>query len=180
MRRNALLFSVLAALLAVLCACASPAPAPEDGLPVTVPDAEETGAPCCTVSISCAAILNAPDALDPDKHELIPEDGWLLAPTTVALEDGDTVFDILRRVTREYAIHMEFSETPGYGSAYIEGIGNLYEFDCGPLSGWMYAVNGEYPNYGCAGFSVSDGDEIAWRYTCDLGADIGGEGAQQS
>lgn len=37
-----------------------------------------------------------------------------------------------------------------YNSAYIEGINNLYEFDCGSLSGWMYKVNEWFPNYGCS------------------------------
>ena len=40
---------------------------------------------------------------------------------------------------------MEFSIVPLTGGAYIEGIGNLYEFDCGSVSGWMYRVNGEFP-----------------------------------
>ena len=70
---------------------------------------------------------------------------------------------------------MEFSETPLYGSTYIEGIGNLYEFDCGALSGWMYRVNGTFPNYGCSSYILSDGDVVEWVYTCDLGKDVGGE-----
>ena len=49
----------------------------------------------------------------------------------------------------------------------------LYEFDCGKLSGWMYNVNGWYPNYGCSQYEVSNGDVIQWRYTCDLGRDVG-------
>ena len=32
-----------------------------------------------------------------------------------------------------------------YNSYYVEGIGNLYEFDCGSESGWMYKVNGWFP-----------------------------------
>ena len=60
-----------------------------------------------------------------------------------------------------------------YNSHYIEGINNLYEFDCGELSGWMYSVNGWYPNYGCSRYQVQDGDVIEWHYTCDLGEDLG-------
>ena len=55
-----------------------------------------------------------------------------------------------------------------------QGIHNLYEFDCGELSGWMYNVNGWFPNYGCSRYALQDGDVIRWRYTCDLGADVGG------
>jgi len=68
---------------------------------------------------------------------------------------------------------MEFSDSALYGSVYIEGIGNLYEFDCGELSGWMYSVNGEFPMYGMSQYEVKDGDVIEVVYTCDLGADVG-------
>ena len=64
--------------------------------------------------------------------------------------------------------------TPIYNSAYIEGIANLYEFDCGELSGWMYKVNGWFPNYGCSRYRLTEGDVVEWVYTCDLGNDVGG------
>ena len=56
---------------------------------------------------------------------------------------------------------------------YLQGINNLYEKDCGQWSGWMYEVNGWYPNYGCSRYQVQDGDNIEWHYTCDLGRDLG-------
>ena len=85
------------------------------------------------------------------------------------------LFDVLQRVCKEKGIHLESSWTPIYNSAYIEGIHNLYEFDCGALSGWMYRVNGWYPNYGCSRYQLQDGDVVEWRYTCDLGNDVGGK-----
>ena len=66
-----------------------------------------------------------------------------------------------------------------YNTAYIEGIANLYEFDCGELSGWMYRVNGEFPNVGCSLYKLKDGDTVEWVYTCDLGRDVGGEDVSQ-
>lgn len=134
----------------------------------------ESTAPTCTVSISCAAILENLGRLNAEKADLIPADGVLLAPTAVEFTEGESVFDVLKRVCRENKIHMEFSETPVYQSAYIEGIGNLYEFDCGEGSGWMYRVNGEFPNYGCSRYTLADGDTVEWVYTCDFGADVGG------
>ena len=134
----------------------------------------ENAAPTCTVSISCAAILENPDWLNAEKADLIPADGVLLAPAAVEFTEGESIFDVLKRVCRENKIHMEFSETPVYQSAYIEGIGNLYEFDCGEGSGWMYRVNGEFPNYGCSRYTLADGDTVEWVYTCDFGADVGG------
>ena len=128
----------------------------------------------CTFSIECSTILNNLDQLDPDKLEMVPSDGVILAKITVTFYEGESVFDVLQRVCRENNIHMEASWTPIYNSAYIEGIHNLYEFDCGALSGWMYRVNGWYPNYGCSRYQLQGGDVVEWRYTCDLGNDVGG------
>lgn len=128
----------------------------------------------CTLSISCATILDNISWLDPEKAELVPEDGWILEPTEVTFYEGESVFNVLQRTCKQKKIHMEFANTPMYNSAYIEGIHNLYEFDCGDLSGWMYSVNDWYPNYGCSRYQLRDGDVVQWRYTCDLGFDVGG------
>ena len=128
----------------------------------------------CTFSIECSTILNNLDMLDPDKMEMVPSGGVILSKTTVTFYEGESVFDVLQRVCKDNGIHMESSWTPIYNSAYIEGIHNLYEFDCGALSGWMYKVNGWYPNYGCSRYQLQEGDLVEWRYTCDLGQDVGG------
>lgn len=128
-----------------------------------------------TMSISCAEVLDNFDLLDADKRDLIPEDGWVLKPTEVEFAAGESVFDLLLRVCNDKKIHMEYMNTPIYESAYIEGINNLYEFDCGPLSGWMYKVDDWFPNYGCSRYELKDGNVICWEYTCDLGKDIGGD-----
>lgn len=130
----------------------------------------------CTFSIECSTILNNLKDLDANKRELIPSNGVILEPTTVTFYEGESVFDVLQRVCKENDIHIESSWTPIYNSAYIEGIHNLYEFDCGALSGWMYRVNGWYPNYGCSRYQLVDGEVVEWRYTCDLGNDVGREG----
>ena len=128
----------------------------------------------CTFSIECSTILNNLSMLEPEKLEMVPFDGVILSEITVVFHEGESVFDVLQRVCTENKIHMEASWTPMYNSAYIEGIHNLYEFDCGALSGWMYKVNGWYPNYGCSRYQLQDGDVVEWRFTCDFGNDIGG------
>lgn len=128
----------------------------------------------CTISISCATILNNMSKLDKDKKDIVPKDGWILKEKTVTFKEGESVFDILQRVCKDNKIHMEASFTPLYNSSYVEGIYNLYEFDCGSLSGWMYSVNGVFPNFGCSQYIVKKGDVIRWQYTCDLGKDVGG------
>ena len=65
----------------------------------------------------------------------------------------------------------EFEKTPLYGGVYVEGIGNLYAFDGGELSGWVYAVNGIFPEVSASAYTLADGDTVEWMYTCDLGRD---------
>ncbi len=127
----------------------------------------------CTFSIECSTILNNLSDLEPDKFEVLPKDGIILKKQTVTFYEGESVYDVLQRICKENNIHMEASWTPMYNSAYVEGIHNLYEFDCGSLSGWMYRVNGWYPNYGCSRYQLAQGDIVEWRYTCDLGRDVG-------
>lgn len=127
----------------------------------------------CTISISCATILDNMDLCAENKRPLVPSDGVILPTTSVTFSEGESVYDVLQSVCRSYNIHMESSWTPLYNSAYIEGINNLYEFDVGKKSGWMYKVNGWFPNYGCSRYQVQNGDTICFVYTCDLGADVG-------
>ena len=148
--------------------------------PTTAPTTEPTEAPTTepaptvSLSIRCDTILNNWDNLDPAKAGFVPSNGWILS-TTVEITAGDTVFDVLKRTCSAYGIQLEYSWSPMYNSYYVEGIHNLYEFDCGPESGWMYKVDGWFPNYGCSAYSLSGGESIVWCYTCNgLGADVGG------
>lgn len=128
----------------------------------------------CTLSVRCDTILENIAWLDKEKVQLVPKDGVIYAEKTVTFYEGESVFNLLVREMKRNKIHMEFENTPIYNSAYIEGIGNLYEFDCGELSGWMYKVNNWFPNYGCSRYQLKEGDKVEWLYTCDLGTDVGG------
>ena len=102
----------------------------------------------------------------PAKAGFVPADGYILYPVEVSFEDGESVFDVLQRTCSRMGIALEYSWTPVYDSYYIEGIHNLYEFDCGDGSGWVYEVNGWSPNYGCSSYILEDGDTIWWSYSC--------------
>lgn len=129
----------------------------------------------CTITILCDTILDNMDNLDQGKEAYVPANGTILATSSVEFEEGETVFDVLTRVCEYAGIQIEYSWTAIYDSYYIEGINNLYEFDCGNESGWMYKVNGWFPNYGCSSYELENGDNIVWCYTCNgLGADVGG------
>lgn len=153
-------------------------PVPEGKpLPVEPEEAEidKTVQYTCYFSIECSTIFNNLSDLDTAKLGELPSDGIILKKQKVVFYAGESVFDVLKRVCKENGIQMESSFTPMYNSAYVEGINNLYEFDCGNLSGWMYRVDGWYPNYGCSRYQLCDGETVEWRYTCDLGKDVGCE-----
>lgn len=133
----------------------------------------ETQVPTCTLMIECVTVLSHMDQLKEGKEAIVPANGIIYAEKAVEIQEGDTVFDVLQRELQSSRIPFEYTSTPAYSGNYIEGINNLYEFDCGELSGWMYSVNGVYPNYGCSQYPVQSGDAIAFRFTCDLGKDIG-------
>ena len=144
---------------------------PENRL-VTSEDAQNL----CTITIRCDTIFDNADALEKAKAPYVPEDGVILPVTTVEFTSGETVFDVLKRVCEASDLQIEYSWTPLYDSYYVEGINHLYEFDCGFESGWMYKVNGWFPNYGCSAYELQGGEEIVWCYTCTgLGTDVGAE-----
>lgn len=125
----------------------------------------------CSFVIDCSNALSS-DKLSDSLRRVLPTDGIIYSSTSVEFSDGETVFDILSRITRDSGIPMEFSSSPVYGSKYIEGINSLYEFECGELSGWQYKVNEVFPNYGCDAYTVHSGDNIGFYYTTDLGEDL--------
>lgn len=134
---------------------------------------ERTGAgEECTLAIRCETILDNLNDLTPEKAELVPSDGVLLPATSAAFTRGESAFDLLKRLCREENIHLEFSTTPGYGSAYIEGIGNIYAQDCGERSGWLYKVNGASPDVACSDYTLQSGDRVEFLYSCDWGNDL--------
>ena len=142
---------------------------------VSTSDSGAVSGSSCTISIVCDTILNNLDKLRDGKEAFVPANGVILAASSISVRDGDTVFDVLKKACELADIQLEYSYTPLYESYYIEGINNLYEFDCGEQSGWMYKVNGVFPDYGCSGYYLSAGDEIVFCYTCvGLGADVGG------
>ena len=130
----------------------------------------------CTITIRCDTVLDNQNLLEEAKVPYVPADGVILPEITVEFTPGENVFQVLQRVCEAADIPLEYSWTPLYDSYYLEGICHLYEFDCGPESGWMYQVSGKFPNYGCSSYEVQPGDRIEWLYSCiGLGADLGAD-----
>lgn len=126
------------------------------------------------VAITCEVLIGKECNV---AKEFIPDDGIILPRTEYALEEGDTAFDLLLRSVRHNRIHFEFQGDPerGAGSVYIKGINHIYEFSCGPLSGWLFKINGEFASKDASSYVLEDNDRVEWIYTLDLGRDVGNE-----
>lgn len=74
------------------------------------------------------------------------------------LKEGATAYSILSETGLSY-------KKTGFGSAtYVRAINGLAEKDHGPLSGWMYKVNGVAPNISAGSYKLKKGDQVVWYY----------------
>lgn len=122
-----------------------------------------TGDDTVHFTISCE---NALDKASPEILSLLPSDG-IIFDGEVSFEGEITVFELLCRICKENNIRIEYSYSPAFDSYYIEGISDLYEFDCGESSGWLYKVDDKSPNYGCSAYILKGGEQVEFIYTID-------------
>ena len=92
-----------------------------------------------------------------------------LERTAYEMERGETAFSLLGRSGLDYRP----SFNTQYEGVYVEAIAGLAEFDKGAQSGWMYRVNGRFPQYSASLYDLKAGDYVEWLYTRDLGKDLG-------
>lgn len=77
---------------------------------------------------------------------------------SLAEYEGSTAFDLLAGLCSENGWDIE-----GSGS-YVSAINGLAEFDAGSQSGWMYSVNGRYPEIPAGDYVLKKNDKVVWRY----------------
>lgn len=126
-----------------------------------------------TVLAECSTVLSHMDIIDPavNPPEVVPEDGVIIARCEVSLPEGATAFDALAAAARKQRVRVDYTGS-AYGT-YVRGIGYVTEFGFGELSGWMYTVNGKFPDVSVSDRVLESGDVVEFRYTCDLGRDVG-------
>lgn len=126
-----------------------------------------------TVLAECSTVLSHMDIIDPavNSPEVVPEDGVIIARCEVSLPEGATAFDALAAAARKQRVRVDYTGS-AYGT-YVRGIGYVTEFGFGELSGWMYTVNGKFPDVSVSDRVLESGDMVEFRYTCDLGRDVG-------
>lgn len=99
-------------------------------------------------------------------------DSTILPTTSITLQNRDTAFSVLLRQLGSSRVSYRGSG----GTAYVTAIDGLSEFDKGPLSGWVYTVNGQQPNTGAGAYTLKAGDNLAWRYSDGTSTVSGGGG----
>lgn len=137
----------------------SPTPIPMPTVPAD-PPAAQTAAPPEPIEPEVASDTVKISITGYENHEILPL-------TEQEFEEGKTVFDILLHVTKERNIPMIHSGNKR--TAYIKGIDNLFEFDKGGLSGWIYLVNGVFPQKSCGAYVLNKNDIIEFKYTTKPG-----------
>lgn len=154
------------------------ADAAEGATPQSVPSGSETAASSTPPSTGAkpgkdSAKETAAGSSDSVTLTIVgsPDIGTIMGTVEVDIGDSKTVLDVLKKATRSQKLQMEY--TGSGATAYVQGIDNLYEFDKGSGSGWMYSVNGKFPNRSAGIWPLSPGDDIRWLYTEDLGKDLG-------
>lgn len=121
-----------------------------------------------SISILCKELTgNFSKLKNKNLKKYIPGDGVILKKTEVDFEKDDTVYDILKRICRQKDIAFIKEQKTGYSGIYIKSLGHLAEFDAGKKSGWMYTVNGEYPNLSCSQYKLGNRDKVVWHYVVD-------------
>ncbi len=133
-------------------------------------DTAESGTVSVSLTVECSAILSNDEYSGVSLS--VPTDGVILSTAQYDVSDDCTVYELTLDALK--LAQVQFDYTGGTAeSVYVKGIANIYEYEYGELSGWMYCVNGEYPQVACSEYTLSDGDTVVWRYTCDLGRDLG-------
>lgn len=118
----------------------------------------------CSITIECKSILDNMDDLKKGHESYVPKNGIMLDNYKATLKSKSTVYDLLKKACNDKGITYTAKDT--MYSVYIVGINNIDEKDCGKDSGWMYSVNGSFPNVSVDSKKLKDGDKVVFTYTC--------------
>lgn len=91
---------------------------------------------------------------------------WITPSVIGDLPEGTTAMDVFRQVLT--ANGYSYEAKGSYVQAVIKPDGTkVAEFSKGPNSGWVFRVNGEFPDVAMQDFRLSDGDVIEVFFTAD-------------
>lgn len=79
--------------------------------------------------------------------------------TSVSIPEGSSAYTAIKTALDKMGMNYVMS------ASYLKSIDGLSDMDGGPMSGWLYYVNGKKPNYAINGYTMKDGDTILLYYT---------------
>lgn len=98
---------------------------------------------------------------------------WLGTRTLRDLDEGVTVFDVLRQLRKGGVL--SFEHKGGYVQSITCNGKTLAELDEGKNSGWLYTVNGELPDVYMSAYGLKNGDSIRIYFTKDYTKEPGAD-----
>lgn len=98
---------------------------------------------------------------------------WLGTRTLRDLDEGVTVFDVLRQLRKGGVL--SFEHKGGYVQSITCGGKTLAELDEGKNSGWLYTVNGELPDVYMSAYGLKNGDSVRVYFTKDYTKEPGAD-----
>lgn len=121
-----------------------------------------------TVTVDCVSILNnsnvsqkGRDLLDLLIEKDLSDQKGLMFRGDVNIARGQSAFHALQNT----GLDLRYQES-AFGP-FVHSVSGLGDKDAGPLSGWVYLVNGEAPDISSGLFKLDDGDVLHWRYTVE-------------
>ena len=120
-----------------------------------------------------------PTPVDPDPETITvtfqlhtDTDAWILPTVVRDLPEGTTAFEVFKQVLA--ANGYTYDAKGSYVRAVIAPDGTkVAELSKGQYSGWMYRVNGEFPDNYMGAYELEDGDVIEVFFTADYTKETG-------
>lgn len=89
----------------------------------------------------------------------------------IVLKNEVTAFEALKYYCENNSIQIGYTGSGQF--IYVSSINGIKEKSEGPSSGWMYKVNGTFPNVSAGKYKLSSNDTLEWVFTKDGGKDVG-------
>lgn len=89
----------------------------------------------------------------------------------IVLENEVTAFEALKYYCENNSIQIGYTGSGQF--VYVSSINGIKEKSEGPSSGWMYKVNGTFPDVSAGKYKLSSNDTLEWVFTKDGGKDVG-------
>lgn len=92
----------------------------------------------------------------------LAEGNKTIASGSVAFKQGMNAYDVLKTICDQHNIAV-------VGTDYVSAIDGKRAGTGGVGGGWLYSVNGVFPDVGCTQYTLKAGDVVAWMWTQTTG-----------